>query len=302
MAIESFSAVNRIGTEAAALNPTQISRNVQETFVREFPWLSGDLCSVEDFTLPGTTWQEAQFPSVTMSQALDTTSGAGHGDKTTAATMTSVQLTAYLYAVDLVFSKVALEAVQGDLQRLATNAGMRAATNIVDSTMCSKYTEAPSSSPDHEIGTAGTPYDYALYLAALELLGTQQAPGPYTQVLTMNQLSEALSVPEFIEAQIFGRGTIEKGYNVSNGMIGYSTENCRFFVSNNGVTSGGNRGFMFSQQGLGLRMKQGFKASVDASRLDISPRVLIIGFEIWFAAGGLRDSAGSNRYVVETLT
>lgn len=130
----------------------------------------------------------------------------------------------------------------------------------------------------------------------------QSAPGPYALVAHTTELSSLLTIPELTEAQIRGREIIQRGANTDTGEVYVGNDNIRFYVSNNVTQSSGNRNFMFSQMAFGLRMKQDFSVSIDRSRLDVGERTLIVGMELWYAVGGLRNSSTTNKYVVEILT
>jgi len=296
-----YTAVNRLSTEIASLSQVQIETNIQETLVKNAGWLNGSICDYRDVPGVGTVYQVPQEPGLTMTQTSESGT-AGMGDVSAAWTLTSRQITAYLYAVDIPLTKVALEAHLGNIQPYIIKAGQRAAIKAIETVCCATYTEAPSSGPDHEIGTAGTPPDWALLTAGMELLMVQEAEGPYTAMFHTTDWSALSSIPELNEAQIVGRGVIENGLDTMTGKADFGTKNLNIFLTNRVTQSGGNRNFMFDRNAIGVRMKENFKVAIDATRLDVGERALFIGMEIWFGAGGIRNTPTTNAYMVELLT
>jgi hypothetical protein len=290
---------SRLGTEFADLNPTQIARIIQQAAEQELPW--PQLISWEMFTLPGTVWQEAQNPNLTFT-AISESATIGNTDVSAAFDMSNRQITASLVGRDIYITKQALEAAQGDLQSQVTMTGKLAYFDKLDDDIMALYTEASAAAPDHEIGVDGTVLDYATYLAAFELLAAQAAFKPWSWVVGTAQISEVMSIPEFIEAQIFGRAVIEREIDVVTGNLGITPGGVGIYWSNNADESSGLHSIMFSKQALGVRMKEEFTVGIDASELNVGARSLKIGMSAWYGVGGLRDSATTNKFIVDIIS
>lgn len=295
----SYSNVNRLGTEITKLNETRIETNIRGSLVKQLPLRT--LCDYQPFYGTGTAANVATAPTLSMS-TLSESATTGMGDVTSTFTLTDRTLTAALKAVDVVLTKVALEASVGNITQLIINAGTRAGIVTLETDFCALYTEAPSTAPDHEIGVQGGGWDWATILAGQELLMTQSAPGPYAVLAHTSDFSSLMTIPELTEAQIFGRGVIEQGANLDTGQVYVGNNNLMFYCSNNVTQSSGNRNMMFAKDGIGIRMKQDFTVSIDRSRLDVGERAIIIGMELWYAVGGTRNSSTTNKYIVEILT
>lgn len=290
-----------LGAEFSSLNPTQIAFEVQMAAEQELPWRN--LVSWENFTLPGTVYQQAQAPALTMTALTEGASTGAHtADVAQEFTMTNRQITATIKAVDVWITKQALVAAQGDLQAIVTDSMRKAYLDKLDTDIVSLYTEASASAPDHEIGTDGTVIDYAAFLAAYELLAAQAAFPPITWVIGPAQISEVLGISQFSKFLEYGREVITQNINIQTGFLGMAPLGVGIYWSNNVVESTGLHSLMFSKQFAGVRMKQDFSVAVDASELGVNSRSLKIGGESFYGVGGLRDTSTTNTFVVDLIS
>jgi len=297
----SYTAVNRLSTEIDDLNQTRIETNIQETMVRDVGWMNGSLCNVQDFSGPGTVTQVNMEPGLSMTQTSESAT-TGMGDVTVAWSTSNRQITAYLHAVDVVLTKVALEANIGNIEPYIIRAGVRAGLKAVETAAVALYTEAPASSPDHEIGVSGTPPDWAAITAAVELLLQQDAEGQYIGVFHTEEWSALASIDELNNAQYRGRGVIEKGVDTVTGWTELGTDNLKIVLSNRVVQTGGNQNMIFAKEAIGLRIKERFTIGIDKSRLNVGERAVIIGMSLWFGIGGQRDTSMTNKFMVNLTT
>ena len=290
-----------LGAEFTELNPTQIAFEVQMAAEQELPWRN--LVSWESFTLPGTVYKQAQAPALSMTALTEhADTGAHTADVASEFTMTARSITATIKAVDVWITKQALVAAQGDLQAIVTDSMRKAYLDKLDTDIVSLYTEACDTSPDHEIGTDGSAIDYAAFLAAYELLAAQAAFPPITWVIGPGQISEVLGISQFSKFLEYGREVLTQNVNIQTGFLGVAPLGVGIYWSNNVVEDAGLHSLMFSKDFAGVRMKQDFSVSVDASELGVNSRSLKIGGESFYGVGGLRDTSTTNKFCVDLIS
>jgi hypothetical protein len=115
-----------------------------------------------------------------------------------------------------------------------------------DSVMAALYTEAPASSPDHEVGTDATALAFSNLLANTKLLYTQNAPRPFAWVIHPTQWGELMTDNTLIDASVKGEGVLTQPMG-ANGKV-TSVFDTTIYVSDQIDESSGLHSMFFSDQ------------------------------------------------------
>jgi hypothetical protein len=177
-----------------------------------------------------------------------------------------------------------------------------------DSLFAALYTEADDASPDHEIGTDGTPLNFSILRSGYELLLTQNAPRPYVWVVYPTQVAELLQDNTFIDASVKGSPVLTSGI----GAGGYFTQilDIAIYCSDQIDESSGRHSMMFCKNAC---FGYGFKRITNpvtgaTSELMVDPdwdsgrRMVDINMTYQAAVGGLVKTSTSNNYVVDIIS
>lgn len=126
---------------------------------------------------------------------------------------TSRTCTPQFYYLDVT---VGLDVVQGarpgiSVQGAIAEEAGRGLAKHHDALFAALYTEAPSSAPDHEIGTDGTLMNFTMFRTAYALLLAQNAPRPYVWIIHPTTLGEILQDNTFTNAAVLGKGMLTTG-------------------------------------------------------------------------------------------
>ncbi len=262
------------------------------------------LCRRFDFTgLPGVSYAVNQAPAMTFG-ALDEDGGEA---TETAFTTTSRTITPVQRFVDTVISKKAmLDSVTNPADAVAMQLAIALAGDR-DALCADLSVEAPSTTPDHEIGADATALDFADVAAVNTLLHTQRAPQPYSGVVHPIQWGELLADTTFQSAAIKGSPVLTEGLT-SNG-FGTAIIGTNIYVSPEINESTGLHSMWFAPGAIGY----GFKRM--DSPLSPSAQELLIDIE-WNSAArthevnatyyadfeGLRDTATTNKWMVDLIS
>jgi hypothetical protein len=127
-------------------------------------------------------------------------------------------LTPALYGVDVIVGIAAWQASKLSMtDMISAELGQGIALHR-DSLGAALYTEAPASTPDHEIGEDGTELNFTSLRDGMALLYTQNAPKKFAWVLNPGQLVELLKDDTFINASVKGASVLTKGVG-ANGYV-----------------------------------------------------------------------------------
>jgi len=177
-----------------------------------------------------------------------------------------------------------------------------------DSLIAALYTDANAGSPDHEIGTDGTPLSFTSFRNAYELLLTANAPRPYVWVIYPTQMTELLKDNTMIDAAFKGSPVLTEGIKPG----GYITQvmDVSIYVSDQIDESSGRHSMMFSKNAA---MAYGFKrllspnsGSMNEIMLDIdwNSQKRMFEFNMTYQANvsGAVGSADNNDYMVDIIS
>ena len=153
---------------------------------------------------------------------------------------------------------VALKALRDSPVSVSDAVAIEVAAALADDrdTQCltDLYPEAPSTTPDHEIGVDATILSFATLRSAQALLHGQKARKRFSWVMHTDQLAELLQDTVFIDASVKGSPVLTQGV----GANGFATQvmDVDIFVSADVVESSGRHSIMFAPGAIGYGFKR----------------------------------------------
>jgi hypothetical protein len=155
-------------------------------------------------------------------------------------------ITPALYGVDVMVGIGAwTEAALSPLDAIVKETALALALHR-DSVCAALYTEAPASTPDHEIGTDATEFNFTTLRDGSALLYTQNAPKRFAWVIYPAQWIELLKDDTFINASVKGSPVLTSGMG-ENGYV-TSVLDVDVYVSDQIDESSGRHSMMFSDK------------------------------------------------------
>jgi hypothetical protein len=152
-----------------------------------------------------------------------------------------------IYGVDCAVSIMAWEESAISVQSAIISEVAIALAKHRDALFAALYTEAPASSPDHEIGTDGTALTFTSLRDGMALLYTQNAPRRFAWVINSGQWVELLQDATMISAHVKGAPVLTQGVG-ANGFL-TSVLDVDLYMSDQVVASSGSayQSMMFSK-------------------------------------------------------
>ena len=175
------------------------------------------------------------------------------------------------------------------------------------------YTEAPSSSPDHEIGTQNVPMDAALVRNGVQLLMTAKARPPYNLFIDPVQWGELMQDALAISLLKDG-GAQPAGFRAVEGVrmdqfVG-KLFGCNIWCVPGGmISSSGIHAMMVGQNAIGIAYKRvSTPLSPTPSELNIDVqwfaqhRYYVVALTTCFDTGGIAWTSTTNKFMVELVS
>lgn len=164
-----------------------------------------------DFTgRPGETFAVNQAPTISFGAHTE-----GDAVAEDAFTATARTITPLFRVVDVIVSKkTVMDAVSSLQDAIVAEGGIALATDR-DTLALALYTEAPASTPDHEIEVSVA--SYAHLVDASVLLYTQRCPRPFSYICHPNSLGEYYQDTTIKAANVVGKAMITEGIG-ANGL------------------------------------------------------------------------------------
>jgi len=270
---------------------------------------------IHDFTGPGDDMKINQQDTVTFGVLAEPGANSYQQYDTTTRTLTPVYLGGDLFVTHQAESRSQNGVKPMDLisEAIAT-----AWVDLEDGDdtygWCSLYTEAPSSSPDHEIGTDGTAFNAGLVRQGVQLLMVQKAPRPYRLTIDPVQWGELMQDDE-AKQLLKDSGTMPDHYRAVEGVrladqwVGRMF-GCDIFCNPSGqVESSGLHAIMFANGAIGMAYER------IATDLSPSPSELNVEFEwdtkkrgwdttftVSMHVEGLVKTATTNNWMVDIIS
>jgi len=284
--------------------PDIILSEVQATAAREEVFMP--LARRIDCTGPGDTYKVPQAGALSFG-SLTVSSTAPAEDRFTSEART---LTPALRYCDVIVSVDAMQSAQASvMDAIVREAGIALAADR-DAGFAALYTEAPSSGPDHEIGTDGTSLSFASLRSGLDLLYIQQAPRRFAWVVYPTQWAGELLLDDtLINASVKGQPVLTQGMQAG----GYVTSvlDCDIHVSDQILESSGRHSMMFSKNaalGYGFkRLTHPVTGNAQELMIDIdwnsAYRFIEINMTYWADFEGLKGSSTTtNNWLVDIIS
>ena len=178
----------------------------------------------------------------------------------------------------------------------------------------SLYTEAPASTPDHEIGTDGTPIDLALAIQIHKLLLIQKARPPFHWFVDPIQWAEGLQDSSMREA-LKVNGQLPGPFNSTmppnaEYYIGSPIKGLHMWVVPGGmIESSGLHSIAVGTGAIGMAYENiSTPLSPMASRVNIDidwvpgARAWDVDFTVSQISGGLRNTSTTNKWMVDAIS
>lgn len=210
---------------------------------------------------------------------------------------------------------VGLESVNSggqDINEMFAEAAATAWAAYDDTALCALYGEAPSTGPDHEIGTDATALTAAIVRQGVSLLMAAGAKQPYNYVIDPIQFNELMADAE---AKQYLRDTRSGGmtYAATTGvsMDRYLGQiyGCNIWVANALAESSGLHSIMFGQGAMGVAYKMLSSELSPGSSLMLAdvqyltgPPRYRCGFYVMQHCLGTAFSATTNAFMVDIIS
>lgn len=296
-------AYSRIASEFAAIDPEYITQSIHADMRQELPW--ANLIKWEPFSQPGTTYTIPSRPNVVFNDLTEhaTTGITAPGADAQAFAMTGRDIITGQKGCDVLVTWKSLEGSQGNLQEYVKDAMKDAYFDKINTDIMANYTDASAAAPDHEIGTLGTPLDYAIFLLAHKLLWKKRARDIFIMI-GVDQIEEFLTIPEFKEFLQIGRNVIEQKIDAPTGYLGRTPWGSPSYWCDKASTTGGvtGRGIVADRNALAFVEKMSFDTDINGTQLKNGPRAVRIAGNAWYGTGGRVKTALNNDLMVEVIS
>lgn len=285
-----FSILKGTSAQLTEWDPTTIAMDVEEVAVTDLQW--DQLMKWHPFTEPGMTRTLTQVDAITMSVKTADTSD-GYQPNPVAMNSNGRSTTVTAKVVDILLGIDALIAA-------ATNARQVAVDTIGAAYITRRNTDCMSQYADGLTQYALGSYSYeTLLLAPVSTLQGYAVKGRVHLVIPSTQTDQLYAIPQFSQAQQYGRSTLAEVGNIEAAFTGLSPLNVSIWHCPDYTAAAGlDWGMMFANRALEYNEKLPLSIGFDDTQIFTGRRALMVGATTFYSVTGTRESAGANKWIV----
>lgn len=280
------------GTSAqlTELAPTTFAIDVEKAARNELQW--DRIIRMHQFTAPGLTRNINNVDAVTMSvKTADTTDG--YQPNPVALNTNARATTVTAKVVDIWIAIDAIIAASSDAPALAKDTMTAAYVVRKNSDVMATYSDGLT-----QLSLANYTYE-AAFLAPYSTLQGYSVRGPVHWVIPSVDTDQLYAIPQFSQAQQYGRSTLAETGDIEMAFTGLRPLNVSIWHCPDYTSSGGyNWGMMFSSKAIEYQDKMPLTIGVNDAELLVGKRALQIGATCFYSVVGTRESAGNNKWIV----
>lgn len=280
-----FSLLKGTSAQLTEWDETSIAIDVEEAASVDMQW--DKLIKVHDYREAGLTRTLTQVDALTMSvRTADTTDGYQPAMSAMNSTGRSTTVTAKV--VDVIIAIDALIAGKTNARQVTVETIGGAYNDRKNADVMAMYSDFAT-----QYSLANATYENLL-IAGVSQLQTNKFKGKVSLVIPSSQTDQVYAIPQFSQAQQYGRSLLADQGDVEMAYMGLSPLRVNFWHCPDYTNSGGyDWGMMFSNRAIELEEKLPLTIGMDDTQLFVGRRGLLVGATTFYSVTGTRQSAGT---------
>ena len=271
-------------------NETSIAVDVEEVASMDIQW--DKLIRWYDYTEPGLTRTLTNIDTLTMAVKTADTSD-GYQPNTSALNSNGRSTTVTAKVIDIIIAIDDLIAGKTNARAVVVEGIGGAYNDRRNADVMAVYSDGLT-----QYSMANATYE-SILLAPLSQLQAYKVKGRLRAVFPSTQTDQIYGIPQFSQAQQYGRSILAEQGDVEMGYMGLSPLNVAFWHCPDFTTAGGyDWGMMFSDRAIEYEEKLPLMIGMDDTQLWNGRRGVLAGATTFYSVTGTRETAGACKWIV----